>query len=636
MLVALLVLSAQTLELPVRILDAARAPDGGMIITGFTWMEDLPGARNVASPRPLAAVAADGTVRAMSKCGEAWFWDRVSVWQLAASGSRIWVSRNPASNCVSTDTGETWSERPWPDGAWPGTLQLSSTGEAWAWESETPRLWVSRDEGATWETRQLTLPAGARKLATVTADPFDGQHLVAAFFGSGAAIAAYAETRDGWRTWQPLAFEVSFDPVTPGLAYGFAAGGLMVTEDGGRAWRRAGPLPYPPAGAQYLPAGAGGLLARAWTSIDDFLLSTDSGATWSPYRGPLPAAFSPGVWWARTPRGLARSQDQGRSWTVQPLYPQWLVAAGDGVVADVGGPFEAFVMKLAPGGETVEWSRFLGKGLGLPLNQRVELNGAGEIFVSAETGVYRVSPDGQSSQRLVPEWNTRLLGLAEDGGAWVAVPGALRRVDAYGDPRPAPAITGLFQPDRLFRRPSGDLLLLEGARAWRLDAAGSRVLGELARPADLAAATVVIDTARQCPDGTLWLGGSLSRPRSGNSRLSALLVRISAANEVSWWARPAAAPANEAITAIECRDDGRLWVGGYSGAPDWPAPKESELTPAWAFGFAGIWSPGDWQLSGVQRPYGAVDSRVPAVVDGHAAAYHQPEGRSKIVPLGPR
>lgn len=227
----------------------------------------------------------------------------------------------------------------------------------------------SRDHGATWER---VLPDGARRIVFFASDTAaDSLRLVADSLGrAGAAaelIAAATAAADSLEhqalLHRTFAVEAYDDTVWVGTS-----GGLTRSFDGGVTWQTnrvrvdaAGQvLPGNISGNWVLaierhiePDGASTLWAGTSLSLgsgqqDGLSYSRDQGRTWSigiPPSGPVFAwdyAFTPGLVWAATGRGVFASPDGGATWdsvaVVDPDSGERLRGAFVGAEAiDVGG-----------------------------------------------------------------------------------------------------------------------------------------------------------------------------------------------------------------------------------------------------------------------------------------------------------
>lgn len=277
------------------------------------------------------------------------------------------VYGQPAQFLASQDGGDSWqvaSAGP-PIGSAPlSSLWLDPLG------SGTIGLggWLSKDRGATWIN--MTRPPGARPAGAPTPD-FQPDFTVPDPRTAGMIYATVSAGTTGqlfvsadWgSTWvqsvRPPAALLNLlpDPDLAGALYGVdAAGALISTLDISGNWLQ-------PAGAKNLVNSNLASLSRvchggALLAANE--LSLDFGTTWQP--NPLAGT-------SRNPVGLASG-------------PGCALYAVQAVTSD------AFVAKLAPGGEHVLWSTFLG-GSSADSAAAIGLDSAGNVYVAGTTS----SPD---------------------------------------------------------------------------------------------------------------------------------------------------------------------------------------------------------------------------------------------------
>ncbi|MEO8437521.1 MAG: hypothetical protein ABI562_03620 [Chloroflexota bacterium] len=226
---------------------------------------------------------------------------------------------------------------------------------------------------------------------------FEGDDPNHVLFGHHGGIS---ESRDGGRSWQPLATRddaMGMRPADDGSIVIAGHDVFTASRDGGKTWQ---PI------AADLPsldihgfARDPGDPARMWAALATGGLweSSDFGAHWTQVRQDnvlSPLAVRAGA----TTRllgvdatGLVMSDDGGRTWTglaTPPTYPMTgLAATPDGKVAYAGSPDSLY--RSADGGKT--WSPTTYKGSAFAI--ATSAGGAIVAVVSKETEFFR-SPDG--------------------------------------------------------------------------------------------------------------------------------------------------------------------------------------------------------------------------------------------------
>ncbi|MGH9792481.1 MAG: WD40/YVTN/BNR-like repeat-containing protein [Candidatus Acidiferrales bacterium] len=167
------------------------------------------------------------------------------VHDIAFAGD-VWFAATPAGLLASRDGGATWQLRPFDSASLPEDEGLAIPVRSVRASPDAQRLWVaslrgmafSRDGGASWTWRDLPLEAGAAQRLDVAPD---GTLL------ASAASALYISRDDG-ESWQQAAAglpaagveDVALlgDAAAPVYLAAMQSGGLFVSEDQGRTWQR--------------------------------------------------------------------------------------------------------------------------------------------------------------------------------------------------------------------------------------------------------------------------------------------------------------------------------------------------------------------------------------------------------------
>jgi photosystem II stability/assembly factor-like uncharacterized protein len=147
-----------------------------------------------------------------------------------------WAEVGDGSVAQTTDGGQTWGLR----GKAPGGFRLfvfANAQTGFALDLRAPKIYRTRDGGATWETAQLSLAPGVRSIDSLHAlDP-----LTAWAVGARGTIL---QTTDGGATWQRQTSGTSRDLAgihfvdrQHGWAVGFA-NTILKTTDGGQTWTK--------------------------------------------------------------------------------------------------------------------------------------------------------------------------------------------------------------------------------------------------------------------------------------------------------------------------------------------------------------------------------------------------------------
>jgi len=380
----------------------------------------------------------------------------------------------------SQDRGTTWTEISrvpvrWPpqllfDPATPGTLYAFST-----WE-----LYVSRDDGLTWEP----LPAlGEQAFSGALGSTVRSSALTMVFAGARGVKAS----SDGGASWTPLSgpldaaqvAAVHVDPRDSDRIWATTrSAGLFATTDGRGTWS---------SGFEGLPPGGANVLAVDPHDPDTMIVgatgglyrSTDGGLTWSaltsdatPFSSAtiLTAAASvPTTWYANAwLDGVYRSRNQGSTW--EKLADERLADVYGGLTPSPHDPDTVLVsvkseqiLVTHDGGDS--WSR---SAAGLPYDQSIQSfafdpsrpevvwagSWHGEIYRSEDDGQswsaagLSLSPSTADALAVEPGDGDRIwaagqgVSLSTDGGVtWGLVPGGLV----------SPTVTAL----ELVQRPAG-------------------------------------------------------------------------------------------------------------------------------------------------------------------------------------
>jgi len=273
----------------------------------------------------------------------------------------VWVLCEEGSVRISADGGHSWQEHSLePPGGW-RALAVARNGSAVAVGS-TGRIAWTVDAGKTWHRAEADVAAGRDLYAAAAAgsrfwvageeglvlhspdggatwapqNTYTTARLEGLFFldeQRGWAVGwagTILKTTDGGRFWDAVTPEALYENLTavwfedPDHGWAVGTPGLLLrTTDGGRTWKRIN------AGLTGLVhsvrvAGGTGIIAG------DRLLVLDAEGRWKPVAWLPPEAFTAasiadGELWAAGPHFVARSRDQGRSWTEvwrEPGFPE--------------------------------------------------------------------------------------------------------------------------------------------------------------------------------------------------------------------------------------------------------------------------------------------------------------------------
>lgn len=212
-----------------------------------------------------------------------------------------------------------------------GALAAGFSDPQHGWVADLQAAYVTANGGAAWSPLHLPLPKGGAIAAMGFPTPTNGWLLPAATKAQPAPRLLVSS--DGGLAWRNTGagpfLSVAF--ATPALGWAIARGAgadvhLMATTNGGFSWRAVadlGPQQWNPATASP-PLWVGALLAASapddvWVASGGHLLqSTDGGRTWVDLRGPAAAglvAAAGGFLWVRAGTALYSVTAGGRSWS---------------------------------------------------------------------------------------------------------------------------------------------------------------------------------------------------------------------------------------------------------------------------------------------------------------------------------
>ncbi len=255
----------------------------------------------------------------------------------------------------------------------------------------------SEDNGESWTPANTGLPPDPRLIyvTSMAVDPFQPSNVWAVLLGNGI----YRST-DGGRRWSPVLLGSAVQRVvfgrTAGLIYIATAGlGLIRSTDSGRNFGLVTTISFPASSLVVDHTRPNTLYSSAFNS---FSRSTDGGGTWESIglagAGNIALILQhptdSTIFYAIVNSSLRRSTDSGRTWrVVVPLLRtvRALVAtpaAADSVVAATDKVGDAFVMKLAPGGESVLWTSYFG-GNGFDRPNGIAVDSSGNAIIAGET-----------------------------------------------------------------------------------------------------------------------------------------------------------------------------------------------------------------------------------------------------------
>ena len=175
------------------------------------------------------------------------------VYRLAATDRRIWAVVPEEGLFYSGDGGGSW-ERVLDrlDGAQVRALAVSPSDPSVVYAgTEPPGLYVTRDDGQSWEEIPAFRELGAREswrdygkrsahVETIACDPNDPRRLYV-----GVEIGGAYRTDDGGQSFTGInegifddIHEIEVDPWDPSRLYAATGGGLHISRDRGLHWRR--------------------------------------------------------------------------------------------------------------------------------------------------------------------------------------------------------------------------------------------------------------------------------------------------------------------------------------------------------------------------------------------------------------
>lgn len=353
-------------------------------------------------PGPVAAALAAATPRY-------WLFHHVALWTWQTGGPPLALPQRTAQGTVQGQE----------DGAHLVTA-LAFSGAGAVWSGSPLGVAVSPNGGLSWSGPHATRPGGADQLTALLPDPRRPGH------GYAATISGVYTTADNGRTWSAaLACRGRYFALlgpAPSLRLAGGEGGLCVSRDAGRTWRRQIVITS--------PATAAWETAHPWPIY----------ALWQAPTGEVLAGSGGGL--LVSPDGLA--------WRHVPGSP------------DVG----ITALLAAPGGSTAAWGT-----TGSPL-----------LYIGTASGVLRTASGGRSWQRLDAGMGSpsifALLTTPDPGGAavWAATatglyrlpPGETRWALVAGPwPRDAAALSLASGAGRLLVGTDGGLFRsLDGGHSW--------------------------------------------------------------------------------------------------------------------------------------------------------------------------
>jgi photosystem II stability/assembly factor-like uncharacterized protein len=356
-----------------------------------------------------------------------------------------WIAATPEGLYQSTDGGVRWQATGDFAGAYMYGVAFSPAGGT-VYASSFTNIYASQDSGATW-TFVSVAPCAASNLAVSPSSP------TTVYLGSSCG----AESIDGGQTWETLNgfpfaefYSLVIDPQSPNTIYAGTSSGLYASPDGGQSWSAvniAG-LSYPYVTSVAInPTTPADVYTVANGSV---YASTDSGGTWTLTSTGLTAQVNslaiapsqPSMLYAATSAGVFFSSNSAGSWkatgetansisliAVDPLHSN-TAFAGTSVESD------AFVAKVAPGGDSLQYLTYLG-GTGMDYALGVAVDSSGIAFVTGSAQ----SPDFPSTP-----------------GAFQTATGSLRSTAfAAGISQRTPSCSESASPGSAFFYPSGGM-----------------------------------------------------------------------------------------------------------------------------------------------------------------------------------
>jgi uncharacterized protein (TIGR03437 family) len=268
----------------------------------------------------------------------------------------------PFKFLASGDGGDSWQRRDTPA---PITYGPQGTSVLWVDPNGSGTVglgvWLSKDHGMTWV--QTAPPPGTTGVTFTVPDPHQVGWIYAAD-SAGSSGHLYL-SKDWGNTWTETGDpsrvgdseteaiqDLLFDPDLAARLYAADSNDLDISVDGGASWQAYGQV-FLDSGKRLAllsrQCGGGGLLVVEFSSI---VSSLDFGSTWQPAQ-------------------LSRVLDLATG-------PGCAVYAVRSMSSDV------FVAKLAPGGNEVLWSTFLG-GSDLDASAAIALDAQGNVYVAGIT-----------------------------------------------------------------------------------------------------------------------------------------------------------------------------------------------------------------------------------------------------------
>lgn len=322
---------------------------------GATWVTQLGGlGTGIANRYPLNAVDfADasrglavgncGTILSTANGGDSWRQRFSGSCTLTADiaatdADHLWAAQTDGEVLRTVDGGRHWRRFMLPtadlSGGYLGGVDFVSDREGWVVSSAgsvgDQFVFHTTDGGRTWEQQ------GPHESANLFAiDSVDGRTIVAVGYACCVGPVITRST-DGGATWAVLPAQLSpyggrFRAVqfaTPDVGWiSGDSGALLKTTDGGATWKQQDPLGLYQSYATYLDLAfvdeRTGWVAVHDAGADSYLLhTTDGGLTWQKQQLPIESvarvvASPGGVVWASGLDALARSSDEGTTWTVE-------------------------------------------------------------------------------------------------------------------------------------------------------------------------------------------------------------------------------------------------------------------------------------------------------------------------------